>query len=201
MAHDLTERRGDVASRLEDLQRKRGATLLDTGKLPAELGSAVAGAESELDAIDEALAEDTRRRREADAAAVAARLAELRGRLAAAESERLDAIERSEMAARALGDGLRDTLTATRAINQVLAASGARRPAALEISAIKKRLSGRLSVILKAVDPTCGDRFGDMSLRPPPFAKGPPDDWRAAEAREGAQSLAQYLNPRKEKAP
>src|SRR5438105_9098016 len=183
----LTERRGDAASRLAGLQRKRGATLLDTGALPAELGSAVGGVESEVEAIDEALTEQERRRRDGEAAAQAARLAELRTRLAAAESERLDAVERSETAARALADGLRDTLKATRALNQIIVAIDGHRPSGLEISTIEQRLSGRLSVVLKTIETNRPDRFGDIVLRPTGLAKLA-DNWRAAEARVGAQN-------------
>jgi hypothetical protein len=182
---DFTGRRMAILNRLEELSREEGSALLDgkpfnrakTDKLKAE-----------LEALDSAEGEASRRGAE-KAAIEAARLRKERlAGLTAAEDARLAAVDRAEAAARELADAL---VAAEKAKGEVLAINS--QLGGKPIMALldhETRLSRRLSAVLAQLTGLRG-RYGHITTKEAlPHERGP---WRDSEAA----LVAPYLPTRR----
>lgn len=185
-AHDFMARRASLAARIEEMRAAEGAALLDGEKFNR---APLDRLRAELEALDAAEGEASRR--DAEKAAIeAARLRKERlAALSNAEDARLAAIDRAEAAARELADAL---VAAEKAKAEVLAIhsqlGGKPIMALLDHS---NRISRRLSAVMK---PLTGltRRFGQVEFRESlPHERGP---WRDSEAA----LVAPYLPAGKE---
>lgn len=172
--HDFMGRRMSLIARIEEMRAAEGAALLDGEKFNRALLDRL---RAELEALDAAEGEASRRNAE-KAAIEAARLRKERlAALAKAEDARLAAIDRAEAAARELCDAL---IAAEKAKAEVLAINsqlGGKPIMALldHADRLSRRLSHRLSPLTGL-----NRRFGQVEFRESlPQERGP---WRAAEA-------------------
>ncbi|TIP43665.1 hypothetical protein [Mesorhizobium sp.] len=158
------------------------ATIFDARELTA--------LESELDALNEAEGEATRRQREQAAAAEQQRLANLRKTLTVVEEHRLEAVDRAEQAARDLCDALKEVRARSADATQLLRALGVHPAVHLDTYESEFRLSLRFAAAIKPLV-GLGRRFGMMVF---PEARTPFDQpWRAAEAAIASPDISKAL--------
>lgn len=193
----LIERRDEVAARRDGLRRERSAAVLQTGALPAKVDQALSTTERELEALEDALGEEVRRQRLADAQEEAARLAHARAGLRAAEAKRLDAVSRAQAGAKATAEALRDALDATAEAEKCMATIGRPRPPSINLREMERWLGGKLSLTLWTVSKRF--KIGNVVLHPLPFeTPESAKDWRAEAERIGAAALNPLLSPEQE---
>lgn len=120
---DFTDRRAKVESRLAALQQARGVAMLDAKSFDSRELTAL---ETEMNAIEAAEGEAARRVRVAVEAAGQARIDALKEKLERRNTERLEAVERAEKAARDLCEAAKlwiaangDCADLVRALNQM----------------------------------------------------------------------------------
>lgn len=188
----LDEQRDAALDRLAAIRRDLGATILDGGVPPAELAQAHAEAEARIIAIDSALAERTRREREAAARELAEQRARILAEARVAEAARLEAVERAETACRELRAALAEALARADEARDRILSLGHPLPIGWDKHEAEKRLSGLISLVLGGVAGR-PDRFGDIDLHRPPDAD-PDAPWRDAEAAAGARLFAPFEN-------
>lgn len=160
---DIAARRTELEGQLHGLEQARGTALLDGGK-HAAANKAIENIKAELETltIAEGIAVD-RQRTDAEKLRLT-KLAAMRSELAALEEERLQAVERAEMAAR----NMVDALNAFMDINGKMAAIAHRvaGDAPIPIPLQRTNAIGRMSVRLASILATlkgCPHRFGSVS--------------------------------------
>ena len=187
----MEERRDAAVDRRESLRRTRAAELLD-GVLSPKLDGELAVVEREVGALEDAIGEQTCRDRDLRQQTEDASLAHARTSLAAAETKRLDAVQRAEVSARSLADAFREALEATGEIGVALNRLDVRpRPDELSLGETERRLSARLAAALTAI--RNAPRFGSLPLRSRPGVNVD-DNWLEAETLIGVRGLASILN-------
>ncbi|RWM14453.1 MAG: hypothetical protein EOR73_26560 [Mesorhizobium sp.] len=172
---DFMERRATVEGRLTTLRQARGVAMLDGARFDARELTAL---ESELDALNEAEGENTRRQRQEAARAEQERLANLRKTLTVVEENRLEAVDRAEKAARDLCDALNEVRARSADGTRLLRALGVRPAVLLDVFETEFRMSLRLAAAIKPLV-GLGRRFGQITF---PEGRSPYDKpWRAEE--------------------
>lgn len=183
MKAETIARREQLKARAENLRRARGAALLE-GK-PFD-DAKIRSVQSEVDALDDAEREATRRDAEEAANAALTRRTAARSRLAETETERLAAVGALEKAAREMGESLRRVLSLSADISAAARGLGFARPAVLDRGEVERRLSRYIASVL-ASPPTWSMGVLEWGSLPPT-----PDDWKEAERAVVAPHIADY---------
>ncbi|MDN2579192.1 hypothetical protein [Aquibium sp. ELW1220] len=187
--HDFMERRRTILARLDELRHDEGAAVLDGGKYDRK---PIDRLRAELESLDAAEGEASRREQAARAGAAAALRAEQRSQMLAFEQQRLDAIDVAERAAHDLCRALEEARFCAGAIHKLGVTLDL--PRAMPMLDHDNRISRRLSHVLKPLMGV-GWRYGAIEFHSPlPHEMGP---WRDAEAA----LMAPYLPPKSEDMP
>jgi hypothetical protein len=187
----IADRRQAALAELERLIVAQGAAKLDGAKFDA---GAIMKARIEIEALESAEAEATRRGRAAAAKAEAERIAAVRRQIATAEAGRLAAIAAAEKAARTCAAEMGRAMALAGEICVHAKTIGQRPPLALARSAIEARLSDRLALLLRGIAST-GGAFGNVDLRSPPFGWRVSDAWPEHERALAGAELAALTAP------
>jgi hypothetical protein len=177
MTPALSERRAEAETRLERLQRERGAAMVDGGPVDHQ---AIAVAEAELAAMVEAEGVATARERALAAEAEAERVSRLRAQVLNANVERLAAIHDAEVAARTMVAAFKRAFAAIDRMHAAAAAMPMRLDDRLSKGELARRLSYRLSILLQNIAHPA--QFGALALMVGPFPKDEP--WSETERVE-----------------
>jgi hypothetical protein len=175
----LSERRIEAETRLARLQRERGAAMVDGGPVDHQ---AIAEVEAQLAALTEAEGIVTNRERAAAAEAERERQERLRAQVANSNIERLAAIRDAEVAARTMVAAFKRAFAAIDTMSAAATAIPQRLDDRLSKPETGRRLSYRLSNLLKGL--THPGSFGAIELRVGPFPPDPNTPWTDGEQIE-----------------
>lgn len=192
---NIAERRTEAAAKLDMLRRERGAAVLDGIEFDA---SAITAAESEIDALDAAEAEETRRIRESAAMARREQRAAQREKLAVVADQRLDAIRQAEAACKVLADALGAVVARSSDAAALIRSLGFIVPSTLSEADVTLRASIRIAAAMRALT-GYRRKFGAITF---PEAAGPLlsdgsflfDPWTEAEIKKTGAAIERALN-------
>lgn len=190
MTLDIATRRAELEGQLHGLEQARGTALLDGGK-HAAANKAIENIKAELESLIIAEGISADRQRGDSEKQRLARLAAMRSELAALEQERLQAVERAEMAARNMVDALNSFMDITgkmAAISHRINNDGPV-PISLQRNTAVGRMSTRLASILATLK-GCPHRFGNVSWLHTGMIH-PQDSWAEREMA----ALKSHLEP------
>ncbi|APH74092.1 hypothetical protein [Aquibium oceanicum] len=183
----LATRKSEAASRLKVLRDKAGTAILEGRKFDH---SAIDALEHEIEALEAAEGEVTRREREASDKAIQARRKAKREELANLHSERLEALETADTLARELAGALKDVRNLTTSVHAGVRALGYPAPHTITGPYFEQRLSWLLADALSPVG-MATNRFGHIEWPiHPPFHAG---NWREAEEKISAHEIEPAL--------
>lgn len=183
----LATRKSEAASRLKVLRDKAGASILEGRKFDH---SAIDALEHELEALEAAEGEVTRREREAADKALQARRKAKREELERLHVERLEALETADTLARELAGALKDIRNLTTAVYAGVRALGYPAPHTLSGPFFEQRLSWHLADALSPAGSQTR-RFGHIEwpTHPPIYA----GNWREVEEKLSAHEIEPAL--------
>ena len=192
-APGLAQRREAAQAGLGALRASRADELLRGAPIDA-INAAIGEAEATLAALDDAaqLAHD--RQRQAEAAALARRLGELRKALRAQAAARLAAVEAAQQAFEAGAAALRRAADRLADIRRLAIRLGAPLPLPFHSNEAALRLSRRVAAVLAT--PTHRNAFGAISWGSIPYLDG--SDWSKAEAAATRAALDELTSTRKD---
>lgn len=181
--------RQEIEDRLTALRRERGAATLD-GK--AFNPAAIVAMEHELEALDDAEGEKTRRDREAAERQHDGSQARLRKQLADLEVSRLAAIAEANAAACQLAESIGRAITVSENMARVAyQLTGYSSPIVLQKNTLVSRLCGRLSAVMASI-PGHRGRLGGIQWSGGSLYRGG-DDWAEAEKALAANHLEHLI--------
>jgi len=185
----LMDRKADVRGRVEMMRRQRAADIL-SGKRFKD-AEALAAAETELDALDDAEAEAGRRARQAAEEAETRRRLKLRGEISVKAKAYFVAVSKADAATRDLVSALIEARTLAGEISKLFAVSGERTPRGSDPAAFDRRFSERLSAQLKTISGHA-IRWGDLELAT--AWRKPGENWLTSEEKELATLMSLVNN-------
>ena len=171
------EERTEIESRLEALRQDRGAAQLDGGKID-KINAAIASAELELAALDDAGTVRIAREREQARKDAQVALKSKMGRVVALEVRRLDAWAELEKATRAQLEAIGKVISATESARVLLHDITQPTPHALGSFETKHRIRGRINEFLHAANVDF-EIVGARGL----YGQAPVQDWKDAERK------------------
>lgn len=174
----VRERSAEAQDRVEKLKKERAAALLDGADFDhAGLQSAEAEARGLADAEQLAI----RREREEETSSWEKKRKAAVKRIAGLETTRRKAIDEAESSCRAMVASLDAAEGARAGIKSELEGLGLTAPMEIHQDQQDHRLSEAISSVLNGMRPQQAQRFGLLSLRPPPFKEDPQRPWAEAE--------------------
>lgn len=192
---NIADKRVELLAKREELQRQRGASLLDGKKFD---GTKLTSIDTDLAGLDDAEAALSRRQAQAAAAAAAARETEVAQSVAELDETRLLALAEAEAAAASMVEALERFRSSSLAITGELFKLGRDRSmAATPAALIRRELDQRISAMLiGALFPIRSDNYtlGNLSWNQP---GAPVEDWPNFESAAASPDIEAIFNRNK----